>query len=75
MNIVEDSRLNHTVHVIPGVLDFKSTALLKAFFGRPEVIPQPRAPTTHTLTHCLSLSARHSPFLRCNYDAFSSYFP
>lgn len=33
MNIVEDRRLNHSVHVIPGVLDFKSTALLKGFFG------------------------------------------
>ena len=32
-NIVEDSRLNHTVHVIPGVLDDRSSALLKAFFG------------------------------------------
>ena len=33
MNIVEDRRLNHHVHVIPGVLDDKSTALLKGFFG------------------------------------------
>lgn len=33
MNIVEDKRLNHGVHVIPGVLDDKSTALLRAFFG------------------------------------------
>jgi tRNA(adenine34) deaminase len=33
MNIVEDRRLNHSVHVIPGVLDYKSTALLKGFFG------------------------------------------
>ncbi|MBE0644758.1 MAG: tRNA adenosine(34) deaminase TadA [Bacteroidetes bacterium] len=33
MNIVEDKRLNHSVHVIPGVLDDKSTALLKSFFG------------------------------------------
>ncbi|MDX9759189.1 MAG: tRNA adenosine(34) deaminase TadA [Bacteroidota bacterium] len=34
MNIVEDRRLNHQVHVIPGVLDDKSTALLKGFFGK-----------------------------------------
>jgi tRNA(adenine34) deaminase len=33
-NIVEDKRLNHTVHVIPGVEDAKSTALLKSFFGK-----------------------------------------
>ena len=33
MNIVEDHRLNHRVHVVPGVLDDRSTALLKAFFG------------------------------------------
>jgi tRNA(adenine34) deaminase len=33
MNIVEDHRLNHRVHVIPGVLDDRSTALLKGFFG------------------------------------------
>ncbi|MAT38409.1 MAG: tRNA-specific adenosine deaminase [Ectothiorhodospiraceae bacterium] len=32
-NITEDDRLNHKVHVIPGVLDAKSNALLKAFFG------------------------------------------
>jgi len=32
-NIVEDKRLNHTVHVVPGVLDAKSTGLLKSFFG------------------------------------------
>lgn len=32
-NVVEDKRLNHTVHVIPGVLDAKSTGLLKSFFG------------------------------------------
>lgn len=33
MNIVEDPRLNHRVHVVPGVLDTRSTALLKSFFG------------------------------------------
>jgi tRNA(adenine34) deaminase len=32
-NIPEDRRLNHSVHLIPGVLDDKSSALLKAFFG------------------------------------------
>lgn len=32
-NIVEDKRLNHTVHVISGVHDEKSSQLLKAFFG------------------------------------------
>ncbi len=32
-NIVEDNRLNHTVHVVPGVSDDRSTALLKSFFG------------------------------------------
>jgi tRNA(adenine34) deaminase len=33
-NIVEDSRLNHRVHVIPGVGDTESEELLKGFFGR-----------------------------------------
>ena len=32
-NIVEDRRLNHTLHVVSGVCDDKSTQLLKAFFG------------------------------------------
>ncbi len=32
-NIVEDARLNHKTHVIPGVLDYKCAGLLKAFFG------------------------------------------
>jgi tRNA(adenine34) deaminase len=32
-DIVEDSRLNHRAHVIPGVLDDKCAGLLKAFFG------------------------------------------
>ena len=36
-NVVEDTRLNHTVHVIPGVLDYKSSALLKGFFGNARV--------------------------------------
>lgn len=33
-NIVEDARLNHRVHVIPGVCDVESEQLLKGFFGR-----------------------------------------
>jgi tRNA(adenine34) deaminase len=33
-NIVHDKRLNHTVHVIPGVRDRESEELLKGFFGR-----------------------------------------
>lgn len=32
-NIVEDRRLNHTVHVVPGVLDHQCSSLLKSFFG------------------------------------------
>ena len=31
--ITEDARLNHTVHVIPGVNDKESSSLLKAFFS------------------------------------------
>ncbi len=33
-NIVEDARLNHRVHVIPGVCDGESEQLLQEFFGR-----------------------------------------
>lgn len=33
MNIVEDKRLNHVAHVVSGVLDNRSSQLLKAFFG------------------------------------------
>jgi tRNA(adenine34) deaminase len=33
-NIPEDGRLNHTVMVVPGVLDRESEQLLKGFFGR-----------------------------------------
>ncbi|MBR9977518.1 MAG: tRNA adenosine(34) deaminase TadA [Bacteroidetes bacterium] len=33
MNIVEDTRLNHRTHVIPGVLDTRATALLREFFS------------------------------------------
>jgi len=32
-NILEDKRLNHTAHVIAGVSEEQSSALLKAFFG------------------------------------------
>ncbi len=33
-NIVEDRRLNHRVHVVPGVCDKESEELLRGFFGR-----------------------------------------
>ena len=33
MNLAEDKRLNHTVHVISGVCDRESEDLLKGFFG------------------------------------------
>lgn len=33
MNIVEDARLNHAVHVVPGVLDEDCARMLRAFFG------------------------------------------
>jgi tRNA(adenine34) deaminase len=40
-NIVHDKRLNHTVHVVSGVCDRESEALLKAFFGRVrKIIPR-----------------------------------
>lgn len=39
-SIPEDKRLNHNVHVIPGVLDGKSSALLKSFFGAVRQIPR-----------------------------------
>ncbi len=32
-NIVEDKRLNHTVHVLGGICDRESESLLKGFFG------------------------------------------
>ncbi|MBI3787324.1 MAG: nucleoside deaminase [Ignavibacteriales bacterium] len=38
-NIVEDKRLNHTTHVIAGVCDKESEALLRGFFGRVRNIP------------------------------------
>jgi len=34
MNIVEDKRLNHSLHVVAGVCDRESEELLKGFFGR-----------------------------------------
>ncbi|MEK6565411.1 MAG: tRNA adenosine(34) deaminase TadA, partial [Bacteroidota bacterium] len=34
MNVVEDKRLNHSVHVVAGVCDKESEELLKRFFGR-----------------------------------------
>jgi tRNA(adenine34) deaminase len=33
-NIVEDRRLNHSVHVVGGICDKESEALLKEFFGK-----------------------------------------
>jgi tRNA(adenine34) deaminase len=33
-NIVEDRRLNHNVHVVGGICDRESEALLKSFFGK-----------------------------------------
>ncbi len=39
MNIVEDKRLNHSVHVVAGVCDKESEELLKRFFGRIRTIP------------------------------------
>ena len=38
-NIPEDARLNHKVHVIPGVCDKESEELLKAFFWRVRTVP------------------------------------
>lgn len=43
-NIVEDARLNHRVHVIPGVGDVESEELLKGFFGRIRTITPPDDP-------------------------------
>jgi tRNA(adenine34) deaminase len=37
-NITEDKRLNHTVHVVGGVCDRESEALLKGFFGKVRTI-------------------------------------
>jgi tRNA(adenine34) deaminase len=33
-NIVNDKRLNHTLHVVSGVCDRESQELLKGFFGK-----------------------------------------
>jgi tRNA(adenine34) deaminase len=38
-NIVEDKRLNHMVHVVGGVCEGESQALLKSFFGKVRTIP------------------------------------
>jgi tRNA(adenine34) deaminase len=38
-NITEDKRLNHTVHVVGGVCDRESEALLKSFFGKVRTVP------------------------------------
>lgn len=42
-NIVEDKRLNHTLHVIPGVCDKESELLLKGFFGRVRIVTPDRS--------------------------------
>ena len=39
MNIPQDKRLNHSVHVIPGICDKESEELLKGFFGRVRTTP------------------------------------
>jgi tRNA(adenine34) deaminase len=39
-NIVEDARLNHRVHVVPGVSDAESEQLLQGFFGRVRTLPR-----------------------------------
>ena len=44
MNIPEDRRLNHTTHVVPGVLDQSSEELLKGFFGRVRAVRNPGSP-------------------------------
>ena len=44
-NIVEDKRLNHLVHVVGGVCDRESEALLKSFFERVRTLPQKSSPT------------------------------
>lgn len=42
MNIVEEKRLNHSVHVVGGVCDRESEDLLKGFFGRVRTLPTRR---------------------------------
>ena len=37
--IPEDPRLNHRVHVVPGVCDAESESLLRSFFGRVRSLP------------------------------------
>ena len=37
--IPEDPRLNHRVHVVPGVCDVESESLLRSFFGRVRSLP------------------------------------
>jgi tRNA(adenine34) deaminase len=44
LNIPEDRRLNHTTHVVPGVLDRESEELLKGFFGRVRAVRNPGEP-------------------------------
>jgi tRNA(adenine34) deaminase len=37
-NIVEDRRLNHSVHVVGGICDRESEALLKEFFAKKRIV-------------------------------------
>ena len=39
-NIVEDRRLNHSVHVLGGICDRESESLLKDFFARKRTFPR-----------------------------------
>ena len=44
-NIVEDRRLNHSVHVLGGICDKESEALLKDFFVRKRTVQQKKIST------------------------------
>jgi tRNA(adenine34) deaminase len=37
--IPEDIRLNHRVHIVPGVCDTECESILRSFFGRIRTIP------------------------------------
>ena len=45
-NIVEDRRLNHSVHVLGGICDKESEALLKDFFVRKRTVQQKKISTS-----------------------------
>ena len=40
LNITEDKRLNHTVHVVGGVCDQECESILKDFFGKVRIKPK-----------------------------------